>query len=349
MEALLIERFFNKQCTSAEAKRVALYLNNNPSLLEKYLSKDEWDNVTCNENLAQEFCDKLWLEINKKNKARLVSMRLKRFAIAASVILIIGVIYFLPSPSKPTIAVITSKTTLPAFKQETISNSTKKIMQVVLPDSSVIMLAPTSSISYAVPFQNNKREILLEGEAEFHVTKNKLKPFTVYAGALATTALGTVFSIKKNNKKNNITVKLFKGKVVVQSTSKNLKGWNNDVYLSPGDEMRFSIKNAVLTIAKINADYNQGMITKVKPQQTITDSLKAELLFNNEKLPVVINKLSSFYKVKIQYDSVLIDTMNFTGTVSKTDSLSVILKAIGEMNELEILKNEDGFIISKRQ
>ncbi len=346
MEATLIEKFFSKQCTPAEAGKVALYLKANPSVLEKYLSKEEWDNVAINETYSQEIWDELWQAINKKNKARIIGLYLKRFAVAASIIFIIATIYFLQTPSKPAIKTL-AKAIAPAFKNQTISNTTKKTMQFVLPDSSVVMLAPASYISFTSPFQNNKREILLEGEAEFHVTKNKLKPFTVYAGALATTALGTIFSIKKNNTKNNITVKLFKGKVVIQATDKNLKGWYKDVYLLPGDQLSFNIEKALLTVKKNSDAANQNSVAKIKIKQAAADSLKNELIFNNTKLPDVINKLSAFYSVKIQYDSVVTDTMNFTGTVSKTDSLPVILKVIGEMNALDIIKNEDGFIISK--
>lgn len=346
MDSALIERFFIKQCTPLEAKRVALYLKANPSVLEKYLSTDEWNNVAYCENFSQGFRDELLLSVKKKNKARIINIRLKRFAAAASVILIIAAIYYLQTPSKPEIK-IAAKTTLPAFKQQIISNKTKETMHVVLPDSSVVMLAPASSIKYTAPFQNNKREILLEGEAEFHVTKNKLKPFTVYAGTLATTALGTIFSIKKNDKKSNITVKLFKGKVIIQSTDKNLKGWHKDVYLLPGDQLNFNIKTALLTVNNNSVKSDQTTSIKIKSKQAGTDSLKDELLFNNEKLPVVLNKLAVFYNVQIQYDSLVIDTMNFTGTISKNDSIPVILKAISEMNNLEIIQNDKKFMIQK--
>ena len=52
-----------------------------------------------------------------------------------------------------------------------------------------------------------------------------------------------------------------------------------------------------------------------------------------------MQKLSAYYNVKIQYDSMLIDTMNFTGAVTRNDSLPVILKAISQMNNLDITKN----------
>lgn len=348
MEAALIEKFFNKQCTSSEAKQVLLYLQAHPPVLEKYVSKDEWNAVANNNSLPDEQWQELWQRIQQKNKAKVILIRLKRLAVAASFVCVIIATYYFLNPVKQTLQPL-AKTTAPAFKKETVSNTTNKIMHVTLQDSSYVLLSPASAISYTKPFHHNKREILLEGEAEFHVSKNKAKPFTVYAGALATTALGTVFSVKKN-KQNNITVKLFKGKVVIQSTDKNLSGWNKDVYLLPGEQMKFNMYDALVTVQKTSNNSSERLVVKNKTKQLVaTDSLKDELVFNNTLLSQVLNKLSLFYNVKIKYDSLLIDTMNFTGTVSKSDSLPVILKAIGNMNDLEVLQNEDEFIISKQQ
>jgi FecR-like protein len=66
-------------------------------------------------------------------------------------------------------------------------------------------------------------------------------------------------------------------------------------------------------------------------------------------LPQVMQKLSAYYNIKIQYDSTLIDTMNFTGTVTKKDSLPVILKAITQMNNLNVTQEDGKFTISKLQ
>ena len=50
-------------------------------------------------------------------------------------------------------------------------------------------------------FLQIKEIIVLEGEAKFHVSKNKKKPFTVFAGVLGTTALGNDFHCEKTQRK----------------------------------------------------------------------------------------------------------------------------------------------------
>ena len=94
--------------------------------------------------------------------------------------------------------------------------------------------------------------------------------------------------------------------------------------------MKFNAYDALVTVEKTGSNINESSVVKNKTRQVAADSLKDQLVFNNTLLPQVLNKLSLFYNVKIRYDSLLIDTMNFTGTVSKADSLPVILKAISK-------------------
>ena len=43
---------------------------------------------------------------------------------------------------------------------------------------------------------NPKREVVLEGEAFFNVTKNPRQPFIVKTGKISTIVLGTSFNVK---------------------------------------------------------------------------------------------------------------------------------------------------------
>ena len=192
---------------------------------------------------------------SKKNKAKIISLKLKRIAVAACIILLAGSLYYYFNPAKESAKTVAEVhvNSLPDVQHKTVTNTTKKIMTIVLEDSSVIKLSPASVVQYDVPFPADKRDIVLEGEAVFHVAKNKKKPFTVYAGALATTALGTIFSVKKSSDKNIVSVKLFQGKIVVHSTANNLKGWNKDVYLFPGEELKFNEQFALLTVEKTDS------------------------------------------------------------------------------------------------
>ncbi len=346
MKSELIEKFFRRECSLQEAKQVALYLKANPNVLEKYMSAEEWK-LTGKKLMPEDFWNEAWLNVQKKNKLHNIIVSIKRItAVAASFIIIASVIYYLYPSAKTTDKPVVTARLQPKTQRESATNKTYKILNILLQDSSLVKLSPASTIQYDVPFADNKREIFLEGEAEFHVVKNKKKPFTVYAGEFSTTALGTVFSVKRNADKNSINVKLFQGKVVIHSTDNNLKGWKKDVYLLAGEQLKFNAGSAMLTVEKING-INQNNVAKTK--KPVADSSANELSFSNTFLPKVFQKLSAFYNTQIEYDSVLIDTMSFTGTISRKDSLPLILQAISQMNNLNLIKRNDEFIISKNQ
>jgi ferric-dicitrate binding protein FerR (iron transport regulator) len=344
----LIEKFFRKECTPQEAKQVALYLKANPRVLEKYISIKKWK-TTGKELMPEDFWNEAWENIQQKNRQRHLVVTIKRVtAVAASLIIVASVIYYFYPSAKTIQQPVVTAQLQPKAKRKSVINTGNKILNIVLQDSSVIKLSPASTVQYDEPFPENKRDIFLDGEAEFHVTKNKKKPFTVYAGAFATTALGTIFSVKKNADKNIINVKLFQGKVVIHATD-NIQGWKDDVYLLAGEQMKFNTQTSLLTVDKINNINNTLANNIIKTKKPVEDSFSGQLNFSNTLLPEVMQKLSAVYKVKIQYDSLAIDSIRFTGAISKTDSLSVILKAITQMNNLDVIKNNDEFIISKHQ
>ncbi len=345
MNQELIERFFQKNCTQEEAKAVADYLKDNPSVLEEYLSLHEWDAVVADDTIPAEFWSEIWDNIQNKHQAKPVVLTLKRIAAAACIILIAGAIYFYLKPGKDNISLARTKTNVSpkTAERREVSNNTGKIMTVFLEDSSLIKLSPASLVQFDVPFPKDKRDILLEGEAEFHVTKDKQKPFTVYAGVLATTALGTVFSIKKNRDKNTTSVKLLEGRVVIHPAVSNLKDWDKDIYLSPGEQLDFDETTSLPVVEK----FNKKKQRRSNIDKAAADSINDKLVFSNTSLPEVIQKLSAYYKVKISYDAAVIDTINFTGTITRKDPLPVILKAICAMNDLDLLEAGNEYRISK--
>jgi ferric-dicitrate binding protein FerR (iron transport regulator) len=76
-------------------------------------------------------------------------------------------------------------------------------------------------------------------------------------------------------------------------------------------------------------------------------ALSNELKFNNTSLGEVLKDMCAFYNIKISYQDAEIEKMNFTGVINRTDNAGSILKVITQMNDLELLKIPDGFIVSR--
>ncbi|MFC0774932.1 FecR family protein [Terrimonas alba] len=108
---------------------------------------------------------------------------------------------------------------------------------ITLPDGSTVVLNSNSSISLNANFNENNREIFLNGNALFKVAKNAGKPFIVIANNIATTALGTEFYVHgKQAIYGNIQVDLLEGNVKVAGIGKNAPG--DEILLFPGESCK---------------------------------------------------------------------------------------------------------------
>lgn len=341
----LIRRFFNKQCTPEETEQVVQYLKDNPSVAGQYLNKEEWDEAGI-QQMPDEFWIQVWQQIEIKRRP-LVSMKwLSRAAVAAGIILILGAGYnYFRQEKKPAVIAKSEKAT-----QHLINtmNNTIDIMRVTLPDGSVVLLSPGSVINYNAPFDDDKRDVQLEGEGRFTVHKDQSRPFTVYAGNLATTALGTEFTINtKVTGSKSVSIRLHTGKVVIKQTGDVAKVWKQDIFLDPGEQLEYNPVSLTASVSKISSQHPTVSI-KPKARKMHTEVPNSDdLIFNSSPLTDVLSKLEKYFATDISYDSDQMSKMNFTGTISKNDSLPVVLKVIAQMNELELTQENNGYRLSK--
>lgn len=87
--------------------------------------------------------------------------------------------------------------------------------QVALPDGSQVWLNDNAQLSYVDGFDGDTRQLKLEGEAFFDVSKNPAKPFIIQAGEGTVTVLGTSFSVDTDASSTEVFVKT--GKVAFQA------------------------------------------------------------------------------------------------------------------------------------
>ncbi|MEK6481008.1 FecR domain-containing protein [Catalinimonas sp. 4WD22] len=101
---------------------------------------------------------------------------------------------------------------------------------LTLTDGTKVYLNVDSKLTFPERFDTDKREVVLEGEAFFDVTKNPEKPFIIRSGNLTTTVLGTSFNIKAfDHEDPQVTV--VSGKVKVNAL--NTDSTHNEVLLTP--------------------------------------------------------------------------------------------------------------------
>jgi transmembrane sensor len=351
----LMQRFFANQCDPEEFEVVAAYLGLHPEEAEKYMGMEEWEEAGAadaapgHEEVLESLRQQLFAGEEQTGEAveRPVRVHLMRrltwTSVAAALILALGGWLWMKnkmiSADTTTMAAIGQ----PGLHRETVwfckKNTQDGIERVLLPDGSLVKLHGHSSLRYADSFGLTTRESWLDGQADFYVKKEKGHPFTVYAGKLATTALGTTFGVQAAAPAATVTVRLFTGKVVVRPMER-LAGWTKDVYLLPGDEMAYDSRRMVATVRR------QGTGPAGIAEDSATGG-SGDLSFINAPLKKVFHDLSARYHTTIYYTPKDLTGMNFSGTVSRQDSLATIVRLLATMNGLDMQEQPEGIRVTR--
>ncbi|MBB4034796.1 ferric-dicitrate binding protein FerR (iron transport regulator) [Dysgonomonas hofstadii] len=138
----------------------------------------------------------------------------KYIAVAASLLLLMGVSYFWFNSDIQPNNNLTSTTDIAI---STIQTAEREIKNITLPDGTLLHINAQSRISYDKNrFNNKKREIWLEGEAFFDVAKNPDKPFIIHHRDLQTVVRGTSFNIRAYDELDEICISVKTGHVEVR-------------------------------------------------------------------------------------------------------------------------------------
>lgn len=117
--------------------------------------------------------------------------------------------------NKDSLVYTPTKSSLPEEKL-TVSTPLGKDYCVVLPDGTKVWLNADTELIFPTHFTGARREVHLQGEAYFEVTKDKAHPFVVYNNLFSTTVLGTKFNMRTYSQ-SAVSVVLVEGKVTVES------------------------------------------------------------------------------------------------------------------------------------
>lgn len=205
---------------------------------------------------------------------------------------------------------------------QTTSEITENKMQktFVLPDESEVTLNSASQIEYKKWNWADHRELQLEGEAFFKVTKGQT--FDVITRLGKVTVVGTQFNVKARG--DRFEVICFEGKVRVATQGQTL-------LLTPGMSAYFESGKALQPTAP----------TAEKPSW-----MNHLISFCNDDLDTVIAEMERQYDVKISKQKVD-SNQRFTGNVP-ADDLEMALYIISKTYNLNYSKAENNITLTAR-
>ncbi|MBQ4915920.1 DUF4974 domain-containing protein [Maribacter sp. MMG018] len=211
------------------------------------------------------------------------------------------------------------------FNELNIPNG--KMFEVELSDGTVVHINSGSKIKYPVKFlEGQKREVFIEGEAYFNVTKDKKHPFVVRTDSVSVEVLGTEFNISSYPEDSEIKTVLIEGSVNMGNTFVP----DDNIILKPGNKGSWHKTEHQTKLEEVDVDIYTGW-------------MRGELYFDNTRFEDMTKKLERKYNVRITNKNPILAQKILTAKFSsQIESIEDVLTSIREIYpfDYEITNNQ---------
>lgn len=210
-----------------------------------------------------------------------------------------------------------SSTSLDKLVYNTLKVPYGKRFELVLSDGTKVHLNAGTSLKYPIKFiAGENRQVFLDGEAFFDVTKDKTHPFVVNADELNVRVLGTHFNVSSYPEDDATDVVLVEGSVGLYKANENFDASKNTV-LKPGFKGSFNKSN------------NKIHTKSVDPSLYIS-WMKGDLTFKNMAFKNIMKKLERHYDVTITNQNFKLSEEKFSASF-KDQSIVKVLSYFSEI------------------
>jgi len=196
--------------------------------------------------------------------------------------------------------------------------------KIVLPDGSQVWLNAGSNLDYNnSTFNKELREVSLNGEAYFDVTKNPDKPFIIHTKKMDIKVLGTVFNVRSYSDEKTAEAALIKGSIEV--TLKDRK--DQKIILKPNEkisvaneEPKTEIKQTKVIPAKTDpVRIPQIVVKELKPNPTYNNIIgeiawtQNKLYFEDETFENIGLRMERWFGKKVTIANESLKNIHYTG------------------------------------
>ena len=193
-----------------------------------------------------------------------------------------------------------------------------QISKCVLADGTQIWLNAGTTIKYDATLKGSFREVELDGEAYFKVSKNKHKPFVVTTKYAQIKVLGTVFNLKAYSGDSNVETTLEEGSVEFSLNGSSAK----PVELKPGEQVVFNSSENKLTLGKVDT-------------YLLTAWKDGKYVFKDADLKTIITELERLYDVRIHLQNDSLMQLHFRGMFEYEQNIFSALETLERTTNLK--------------
>ena len=197
-------------------------------------------------------------------------------------------------------------------------------INLILADNTNVWLNANTTFRYPSKFARKNREVFLDGEAWFDVSKNKKKPFIVKTEQGEVRVTGTTFNLEAYSEYKNFVTSLFEGSV--------------DIYQN----------NAKLATLKPN---QKGMLQNDRYFISTIDNTDKYLwrdgliAFDNMKLEDILFELEKYFDIQIEINTKKLPQHRYTGKFRQADGVDYALRVLQKSIHFSYNRDDEKQII----
>ncbi len=182
---------------------------------------------------------------------------------------------------------------------------------VTLPDGSEVWLNSNSTLTYPSEFDGKSRNVTLDGEGYFKVTRQNGKTFIVSANGVDVEVLGTEFNVEAySGMSKNVRTTLVTGKINLSYND--VMGQRHCQSVEPGQTYRYDTTSEKLTLEEVNP------VTAVSWKE-------GKIVLDNTSLADALRMIGNRFDVEFVVRNESLLKNKYTGTITK-QRLEVILE-----------------------
>lgn len=202
---------------------------------------------------------------------------------------------------------------------------------VCLPDGSTVTLNHYSSLSYPEKFKSDKREVKLNGEAYFEVSKNKKHPFIVQTETIDVQVLGTHFNVDAYQNNPDVKTTLLTGSVAVSNKSNSVR-----MILKP---------NEIAIYNKVGNKLTRQVTKNAKDEISWRDG---EFIFDNLPLGEIARELSNSFDTPIHIADTSLQSYRISARFRNGEDLETILSVLHHAGYFNYSQNNKQIVITTK-
>ena len=211
----------------------------------------------------------------------------------------------------------------------TVQTFTGMEYMLTLSDGTKVFLNAETKLSFPTRFTGERREVELEGEAYFEVSKDAVHPFIVKTGKVDVRVLGTSFNVRSYNNENDVATTLVSGKVVVSDgkASEEIQPGEQAIYMKETGKME--IKNVDVSL--------------------YTAWHGGKFIFKNETLEEMLSYLSRWYGFKYRFIDERAKRLQIGARLDRYDNMNPIVEMLRKTRLVNITQIDSMLYISSAE